>query len=60
MQVVAVAHMIAFKDDIFEIIIIHAVLEHVLDPYKVVSEIKRGLKLQGIMYSETPFIQQVH
>lgn len=59
-QFVADAHMIPFRNDIFDLIIIQAVLEHVLDPHKVVSEITRVLKLQGIVYAETPFMQQVH
>jgi SAM-dependent methyltransferase len=59
-QFVADAHMIPFRNDIFDMIIIQAVLEHVLDPHKVVSEITRVLKLQGIVYAETPFMQQVH
>ncbi len=59
-QFLADAHMIPFKDDVFDMIIIQAVLEHVLDPRKVVSEITRVLKLQGIVYAETPFMQQVH
>lgn len=59
-QFVADAHMIPFKNDIFDLIIIQAVLEHVLDPHKVVSEITRVLKQQGIVYAETPLMQQVH
>lgn len=59
-QFVADAHMIPFRNDIFDLIIIQAVLEHVIDPHKVVSEITRVLKPQGIVYAETPFMQQVH
>jgi hypothetical protein len=36
------------------------VLEHVVEPSKVVEEIFRVLKLGGIVYAETPFMQQVH
>ena len=35
-------------------------MEHVLEPQKVVNEIYRLLKLDGIVYSETPFLQYVH
>lgn len=39
---------------------VQAVLEHVLIPEKVVAEIHRVLKPDGLVYAETPFIQQVH
>jgi len=32
----------------------------VTDPYKCVEEIHRVLKPQGLVYAETPFMQQVH
>ena len=35
-------------------------LEHVLDPHRCVNEIFRVLKPSGIVYAETPFMQQVH
>ena len=59
-QFVADAHNMPLADDIFDAVIIQAVLEHVLDPVKVVSEIHRVLKSDGIVYSETPFLQHVH
>ena len=54
------AHDIPFKADTFDCVIVQAVLEHVLDPQRCVSQIYRVLKLGGILYAETPFIQQVH
>src|SRR5579871_5788175 len=39
---------------------IQAVLEHVLTPAAVVAEIHRVLKDGGVVYAESPFIQQVH
>jgi SAM-dependent methyltransferase len=39
---------------------IQAVLEHVLSPEQVVAEIHRVLVPEGIVYAETPFMQQVH
>jgi SAM-dependent methyltransferase len=39
---------------------IQAVLEHVLSPEQVVAEIHRVLVPGGILYAETPFMQQVH
>ncbi len=37
-----------------------AVLEHVLDPALVADEVYRVLKDGGVVYAETPFMQQVH
>ena len=57
---IADAHQIPLKDGHFDAVIIQAVLEHVLEPQKVVSEIFRVLKPKGLVYAETPFLQQVH
>jgi uncharacterized protein YbaR (Trm112 family)/SAM-dependent methyltransferase len=54
------AHDIPFCDETFDCVIVQAVLEHVVDPYRCVEEIYRVLKKQGFVYSETPFMQQVH
>jgi SAM-dependent methyltransferase len=54
------AHDIPFKNKTFDAVIIQAVLEHVLDPVRCVSEIYRVLKDEGLVYSDTPFMQQVH
>lgn len=40
--------------------LVQAVLEHVLEPAKVVGEIWRVLAPGGVVYAETPFMQQVH
>jgi SAM-dependent methyltransferase len=53
-------HHLPFKDGVFDGVIIQAVLEHVLDPPQVVAEIRRVLKPDGLVYAETPFMQQVH
>jgi SAM-dependent methyltransferase len=53
-------HDLPFKDCTFDAVIIQAVLEHVIDPVRCVKEINRVLKIQGVVYSETPFMQQVH
>lgn len=57
---IADAHSIPLLSSSFDCIIIQAVLEHVLQPEIVVKEIFRILKPSGIVYSETPFMQQVH
>lgn len=54
------AHDIPFEDGSFDGVIVQAVLEHVVDPYRCCEEIHRVLKAQGVVYAETPFMQQVH
>ena len=57
---VADAHYLPFKDKSFDGVWIQAVLEHVVEPQLVVAEIHRILRDDGIVYAETPFMQQVH
>lgn len=59
-QIVCDSHQIPFADESFDGVIIQAVLEHVLDPQLCVKERHRILKKNGIVYAETPFMQQVH
>jgi len=54
------AHSLPFADNSFDGVIIQAVLEHVVDPARCVEEIHRILKKDGLVYAETPFMQQVH
>lgn len=54
------AHYLPFPDAAFDGIWIQAVLEHLQDPEKAVREIHRLLGSGGIIYAETPFMQQVH
>jgi uncharacterized protein YbaR (Trm112 family)/SAM-dependent methyltransferase len=54
------AHDIPFEDESFDGVIVQAVLEHVIDPYRCSTEIHRVLKDQGVVYAETSFMQQVH
>lgn len=49
-----------FADGVFDGVVTSAVLEHVLDPRQVASEIHRVLRPGGLLYSEIPFLQQVH
>jgi len=59
-QFIADAHRIPLADESVDAVVIQAVLEHVLDPEAVVHELQRVLRLGGLVYSETPFLQQVH
>ncbi len=59
-QFIADAHQIPLDSESFDAVIVQAVLEHVLEPSMVVDEIFRVLKSNGIVYAETPFMQQVH
>jgi len=49
-----------FKNNSTDVIFCVAVLEHMANPEKVVSEINRVLKKDGIIYSSFPFVQGFH
>ena len=53
-------HDLPFVDESFDAVITTAVLEHVLYPERVASEIQRVLKPHAFLYSELPFLQHVH
>jgi len=53
-------HDLPFADATFDAVVCQAVLEHVLDPPRVVAEMRRVLKPDGLLYVEIPFMQQVH
>ena len=53
-------HDLPFVDGAFDAVVTTAVLEHVMYPERVSAEIIRVLKLGGLLYSELPFMQQVH
>lgn len=59
-DVIGDSHNLPFKNNIFDLVIIQAVLEHVKYPKKVVDEIHRILKKRGFVYAEVPFMQGVH
>jgi len=59
-QFLADAHQVPLKDGSVDGVLIQAVLEHVLDPQTVVAEIHRVLRLGGLVFAGTPFMQHVH
>jgi SAM-dependent methyltransferase len=54
------AHQLPFADGTFDAVVAQAVLEHVADPWQCVEELHRVLRPDGLVYAETPFMQQVH
>jgi len=59
-QFIADGHAIPLADASVDGVIVQAVLEHVTDPWMVSAEIHRVLRSGGIVYADTPFMQQVH
>jgi SAM-dependent methyltransferase len=59
-DVVADAHALPFIDGSFDAVVVTAVIEHVLRAEVVMAEIVRVLRPGGLLYSEVPFVQQVH
>lgn len=57
---VADAHWLPFTEGTFQGIWIQSVLEHVLDPSQVVSEIERVLSPMGVVFAESSFLEPVH
>jgi SAM-dependent methyltransferase len=53
-------HDLPFAGCVFDAVVTTAVLEHVLYPERVAAEIHRVLRVGGLLYSELPFMQQVH
>jgi SAM-dependent methyltransferase len=50
------AHFLPFRNEVFDGVWITSVLEHVLEPHAVVEQIYRVLKPGGLVYAETPFM----
>ncbi|MFZ1164397.1 methyltransferase domain-containing protein [Mycobacterium sp.] len=60
LTLIADGHRLPFADESVDGVWIQAVLEHVLDPQQVVAEIHRVLRPDGLVFADTPFMQQVH
>jgi SAM-dependent methyltransferase len=59
-RIVCDAHDLPFADASMDGVVAQAVLEHVVDPARCVSEMHRVLTPTGLVYAEIPFMQQVH
>lgn len=59
-SVVADALHLPFKDSSVDAVISKSLLEHVLNPEKLIAEIKRILKPGGLLYVLTPFMLGFH
>lgn len=59
-QLVCDGHQLPFETGSFDGLVVQAVLEHVLDPYRCVEEIHRVLAPGGLVYAETPFLYRRH
>lgn len=57
---VADAHSIPIVSGAIDAVWIQAVLEHVLEPWRVVEEIRRVLKPGGLIFADTPFLWPIH
>lgn len=54
------AHDLPFEDHLFDLVVLSAVLEHVVDPHRVADEVWRVMKVSGFVFSDIPFLQPVH
>jgi SAM-dependent methyltransferase len=59
-QIICDGHDLPFPDAVFDGVVVQAVLEHVIDAGACVAEIHRVLRPDGVVYSETPFLQPGH
>ena len=53
-------HEMSFEDSYFDAVLCIEVLEHVTNPFKAISEIKRVLRSGGKLLLTTPFLAQYH
>jgi SAM-dependent methyltransferase len=59
-DVVCDGHDLPFADGSFDAVVIQAVLDCVVEPQRVASEVHRVLSQDGLVYSEAGFMQQGH
>lgn len=54
------AHQMPFLKDVFDLVWLGGVLEHMNNPRVVINETQRILKKGGYIYIEVPFFQRIH
>jgi SAM-dependent methyltransferase len=59
-HVITDAHQLAFADGSFDLVILQAVMEHLIEPVVAADEIWRVLRPDGLVLADTPFLQAVH
>jgi SAM-dependent methyltransferase len=59
-HVITDAHQLCFADESFDMVILQAVIEHLIDPPEAVEQVWRVLKNDGLVLADTPFLQAVH
>ena len=59
-NVVADVHRLPFRERSVDAVICTGTLEHVQDPARVVEEIRRILRVGGVVHLEVPFLQPFH
>jgi len=58
-QLICDAHDLPFRKHAFDVVVVQAVLQYVLEPSQCIHEIERVLKHDGLVYAESAFMQQV-
>ncbi len=59
-NIIADGSILPFKSEVFDLVISTAVLEHVQNLNSIVTEIRRCVKKDGLIYIEVPFLQTYH
>ena len=59
-EVLSDAHRLPFRAGSLDAVVATGLLEHVRDPEEVLREIRRGLREEGTVYIEVPFLQGYH
>jgi SAM-dependent methyltransferase len=59
-NLLADGHRVPLTDSCVDAVVVQAVLEHVLSPWRVVDEIHRVLRPDGLVYADSPFLVPVH
>lgn len=59
-DVCASVDQLPFRDEVFDLVLSQEVLEHVPNPFRGISEMKRVLRRGGILYCQVPFTIGYH